>query len=872
MNVQNRKQFDQFLKDLKRAKWVVADSETDGLDPYGTRTKQPNKMISLSVYFPEFGTSYNLPFRHGMGQFQVDWGSKEPQPFEDLTWAGKAKKSMYMGYWFDQYRTTVDPGYFKNLPLIWLDEIKKYWGMKDVIYVFHNAKFDLHVFENEGMPLPFKIEDTMLALHLVQEDWRGIEVVAPFKWAKKDHDEGHCSSEEVGTWALDSDGELILKKQYGNRQLKWQSALHGFDEATAGETTLRAAIKRFEATLTDFICTHPDHPYNDFAVTVKKATKKLPERKEFKRAKIEDKVQLDEKAQMWMLPSEDVAYYAELDTKLTWQLREWAMGVMVNWGNEDLYATINDIQLHMAWKMENNGFKIDRVRAEAEIAKLEPRIAEVEEILQGVVTHLNLNVTLDLTQEIDLDEEEEKFNPNSNPQLVRFLNCVLGIDFGTRLFPSWWDEKLKLELQTYPGAKVSSTKKKALELYENHPVVRLLKNYRMMQKSVKTYLYKWLAAADANDIVRGNINVDGTVAGRCSSSGRSGNFQNIPDRNGYTIKEAIIPYDSSWVFWAIDYGQLELRLACDYAERRLGLDKNMTMTKLFESGADMHSWVRDDVDVRGVMFGKMSDEAICLKLGYNENHKDVIKSGYRAIVDKYCRQVAKTMNFGLLYSGTEYMLSNLLSIELAPAKVLVTRWKERFVAFPRAQDYYTRLAETRRDLPNPEAGMGMYATQFISGRHRKLHLYPTWKNFYENGVQKGFNPREASANKVWNNMVQGEGGYLCTASAMKFMMETRTENVRMFAQIHDALDGFVRVGHEHEILRLAEIMVDWDVRPMLTVDVQRSYDGTWQGIGPVVKFYKDAPDWAYSKQSSWDDPVWQAGMAAWLEVNQKQMA
>ncbi len=860
MNVQNRKQFNQFLKDLKRAKWVVADSETDGLDPYGTRTHLPNKLISLSVYFPEFDTSYNLPFRHGQGQFQVDWGNKEPTPFEDLTWQGKAKKSMYMGYWFDQYRTTVDPGYFKNLPIAWLDEIKKYWGMPGATYVFHNAKFDMHVFEREGYPLPAKIEDTMLALHLVNEDWRGIEVVAPFKWSKKDHENKHCTLEEVGMWATDSDGELILKQQQGNRQLKWQSALHGFDEATAGETALRSAIKSFEKTLTDFICDYPDHPYNDFAVSTRKATKNKPEVKTFKRTKIEEKVQLDEKAQMWMLPSDSVAYYAELDTKLTWQLREWAMKVMINWGNEDLYEQLNSIQLNVAWKMELHGFKLDRTRAEAEIAKLEPRIAEIEAILQGVFKQHNY--VIDLTDEIDLDEEEEAFNPNSNPQLQRFLNSgVLGIDYGVSLFPEWWDEKLKTELKTYPGAKVNSTKKKELEPYENHPIVRLLKNYRMMQKSVKTYLRKWLSAADANDIVRGNINIDGTVSGRAASSGRSGNIQNIPDRGGYVIKEAIVPYDQEWVFWAIDYGQLELRLACDYAERRLGLDKNMTMTRLFQSGLDMHSWVRDEFDIRKVLFGTMSDESICMKLGYNEFHKDVLKLGFKGVVERYCRQVAKTMNFGLLYSGTEHMLAKLLSIDLAPAKILVGLWKNRFVAFPRAQNYYTDLALMRRDLPNPEAGMGMYATQFISGRHRKLHLYSTWKTFYENGLKKGFNPREASARKVWNNVVQGEGGYLCTASAAKFVEQYGTDNVRMFAQIHDALDGFVRKGHEHEILRLAEIMVDWDVEPLLTVDVQRSYDGTWQGIGPIAK------DWPYDRNASWDDPVFAAGMTTWLETN-----
>lgn len=876
INVQTRKTFDQFLHHLKVAKIVVADTETNGLNPYGTLTEAPNKLISFSVYFPEFNIAYNLPFRHGQGTVQVDWKGKPVKTFDELTWQGKAKKALYMSYWFEQYRKTIDAGYFKNLPLLWMDEVKKYWARPGVLYVFHNAKFDLHVLDKEGYPTPTKIEDTMLALHLVHEDWRGIPVDAPKKWTKTDADEGRCAPDQVGTWALLPDGQtLMLFEQYGNRQLKWQAArilmeaigegdtetAENFAEATAGETALKAAITEFEDTLVDFICQYPNDPHNAFAVLKTKG---------LQAHKVAAKVTLDEKSEMWMLPSTAVAHYAMLDTVLTWHLRNWCLPILEDWGSEDLYKRWNDIQLKMAWHMEVVGFKLDRDRANAKIAEMEPRIAEVDAILQGIVDKMGIKVHLDLSNEIDQDEEEEKFNPNSNPQLVVFLNAVLGTEFGADIFPEWFDDKLKKDNAAYPGARVYSTKKKALEPYEKHPVIKLLKSYRMMQKSVKTYLKKWLAAADAEGMVRGNINVDGTVAGRCASSGRSGNFQNIPDRV-YTIKEAIIPPSDEWVFGAIDYGQLELRLASHYAEGVWGLDKNMTMTKLFTeidptTGklTDMHAWVRDNADIRRILFGSMSDEAICSKLGYSPTHKDMLdpRVGPAGIVAKYCRQVAKTMNFGLLYSGGYPMLVNLLSIDQAPAKVLVNWWKGTFVAFPRAQNYCTDLAMTWRDKPNPEAGTAMYITQLFSQRQRKLHLYPTWKTYMEHGIEKGFNVREAEARKTWNNVVQGDGGWICTESATRYIERYGTENLKMFAQIHDALDFFVRKGHEHEVQRLAEIMVDWPVYPPLNVDIQRSYDGTWQGIGSVVK------DYAVDQKTDWNDPVWQAGMTKWKEANQ----
>jgi DNA polymerase I-like protein with 3'-5' exonuclease and polymerase domains len=899
MNVQTREQFDAFLHDLNTEALVAVDTETNGLKPYGTWDNEPNQMISMSFYFPRVKRSYNLPFRHGKGRVELSWGKKEPRPFEELTWQGKIKGQLYIAWVYEQFMKTVNPAYFENLPLAWLEEIRTAWGREGQTMIFHNWRFDGHVLYNEGFRTPWKIVDTMILLHLVNEDWRGIELAAPFKWTTKDAKMGLCGDADVGHWAYDKDGNVMRKSQQGNRQLKWQAALHNFPGATDGEESLYAAIKEFEMVLVGIACQpeNQDHPYNSFAV----------QKKGFNRGKVEEKLSLDTKAQMWMLPSSAVAAYAELDTFLTYELYEWTMKVIKNWHNEELAETLNAVQLKVAWQMEVNGFKLDREQALREVEKLTPRIAEVEQILNKValgwgfvskeqaaegkfkrkeaasaklqqLSYLEdeqfkkdveeklgtpweelykASYGLDLSEE---EDEDEAFNPSSNPKLKKFLNSgVLGVDFGKALFPEWFPEELTRELDTYAGVYVKKTDKEALEPLEKHPIIKLIKVLRTMKKSRDTYLNRWLRACDKNGIVRFSMNADGTVSGRFSSSGDAGNGQNIPDRNGYTIKMAIVPYNDSWVFVAIDYGQLELRVACDYAERRLKFDPNFTMTKLFQSGADMHAWVRDDVGVRDVLFPGLSDEQVLIKIGLSMKHKDVVKYGAQAMIDGYCRQVAKTMNFGLLYSGTEYMLSKLLKIQLAPAKVLVDRWKARFPAFQRAQDHYTNEALTRRDLPDPTAGIGQYSQQFISKRFRKLHKYPTWK-WYENeyGNREGFNPQQAAAKKVWNNVVQGEGGYLCTVSALRFVEKYGNENVKLFANIHDALDGFVRRGHEDEVKRLAEIMVDWDIIPDLTVDVQRSYDGTWQGIKAIKK------DWAFSKGADWNDPAFDTEWQKWV--------
>ena len=79
--------------------------------------------------------------------------------------------------------------------------------------------------------------------------------------------------------------------------------------------------------------------------------------------------------------------------------------------------------------------------------------------------------------------------------------------------------------------------------------------------------------------------MDGTVSGRFSSWGNSGNWQNIPDRDGYTIKRAIVPGEDEYII-AIDYAQLEARIASYIAESMLvkeGVHSNYpTMSNLFK--------------------------------------------------------------------------------------------------------------------------------------------------------------------------------------------------------------------------------------------------------------------------------------------------
>lgn len=835
MNVKTRKDFNHLLKLLRSEEIKVVDTETNGLRPY-----HGNKLISLSIYFPSVDQSFNVAFSHGEGQVEINWTDKYTldTPFSELTWQGKAKKQVYLSYWFrvlKEENQSKGQNYFGNLPEEWLVELKKAWGYGT--YILHNSRFDAHFLAQAGFPNMDKVYDTMIALHIVNEDWRGLRITAPYTYNKTEAP----SPDMVGQWARDENGELMTKEQPGNRQLKWQCAMLGFDNATAGEEDLFKAIKQLKSDIVDIIMENIDEPINESLLTAKikkAADKATTEDWQKQREKIEAKVEIDPKANLWMLPSELVSYYAELDVILTWKLYQWAMDVIEQWDNVDLWEKQSLIHHHVAWEMERNGLRVDMKEAQKQIRILNPRIRELEDLLQKVAS----------------DWGVEDFNANSPQQLLRFLNSgVLAAGFPIEWFPEWVADEQKLGLKVYPShtkinpgdlteaeESLGGTDKRELEKVEDHPVVRLIRELRQMHKSVNTYLKKWVNAADENGIIRFSVNDDGTVAGRASSSGDAGNGQNIPERGGYTIKRAMTTYDNNWRLVAADYGQLELRLGAWIGEGLLGFDPKMTMTNLFLSGADMHSYVRDMINVRSILFGDMDDVAIVGKLGYRQDNEKIATEATRAeVVADYCRQVAKTMNFGLLYSGGANMLSKLLKIDKAIAQVLVEQWRALFPAFPLTQQHITDVAMERRLRPDGKA-YGMYYTQPISGRHRKLHKYPKWLTYWEDGYRKGFDPQEAAARKVWNNTVQGLGGYIAMWSAYRIGEEVSRVGIKMFVNIHDALEMHVQDLAVHLVPQAAAIMVDWpQIVPGLTVDVSASTNGNWQDMRKI----KDMDKW-----------------------------
>lgn len=203
-------------------------------------------------------------------------------------------------------------------------------------------------------------------------------------------------------------------------------------------------------------------------------------------------------------------------------------------------------------------------------------------------------------------------------------------------------EKLGLEAikKTKTGYSTDSDVLEALAV--QHPLPRLLLQHRMLSKLKGTYVDALPALVNpVTGRVHTSFNQAITATGRLSSS--DPNLQNIPVRGpfGRRIREAFIA-EAGNVLISLDYSQVELRILAHVSQDPVMLDA-------FIKGEDVHQ--------------RTASEIFAVPL---------------AEVTKEQRNMAKTINFGLMYGMGVHKLSQTLGITRTQASAYLARYYERY--------------------------------------------------------------------------------------------------------------------------------------------------------------------------------------------------
>jgi DNA polymerase-1 len=269
------------------------------------------------------------------------------------------------------------------------------------------------------------------------------------------------------------------------------------------------------------------------------------------------------------------------------------------------------------------------------------------------------------------------------------------------------------------------------ELAENHPIARMVLDYRQLTKLKSTYVDALPALINpATGRVHTTFGQTGTATGRLSSA--NPNLQNIPIRTelGRGIRAAFIA-EPGHVLLTADYSQIELRLLAHFSRDPL-------LVEAYRRDDDVHTLTASQV------FGVPP-------LMVTPDH----------------RRQAKVVNFGIVYGLSAFGLSQNLGIEPSEAKQFIANYFEKYAGVRAFID--KTLNEARRDMK----------VKTLFGRVRPMADINS-----KNANQRGFAERTAV-----NTPLQGTAADLIKIAMIRIDAALRERGMksRMTLQVHDEL-------------------------------------------------------------------------------------
>jgi DNA polymerase I len=254
----------------------------------------------------------------------------------------------------------------------------------------------------------------------------------------------------------------------------------------------------------------------------------------------------------------------------------------------------------------------------------------------------------------------EPFQLGSQPQVARVLFEVLGLTPGRK------------------GKTGYSTDTRVLRtIRHEHAIVGVIEEWRELTKLLNTYLGPLPASLDERDgRLHTTFNQAVAATGRLSTS--NPNLQSIPVRTelGREIRSAFVAEEGCRLLSA-DYSQVELRILAHVSGEPV-------LREAFARGEDIHAATAAEV------------------LGRD-----------RATLTRSERDVAKMVNFGIIYGISAFGLSENLEIPREEAQAYIDTYLARFplvqeliqrtVAEAAADGYVTTLLGRRRPIPELRA-------------------------------------------------------------------------------------------------------------------------------------------------------------------------
>ena len=348
------------------------------------------------------------------------------------------------------------------------------------------------------------------------------------------------------------------------------------------------------------------------------------------------------------------------------------------------------------------------------------------------------------------EKTEGEFNINSTKQLSEVLF-----------------EKLRLPAKKKTAKGAFSTDSEVLrDLSAIHEVPRLILRHRFLSKLKSTYIDQLPRLINpATGRIHTSFNPAGTSTGRLSSS--DPNLQNIPIKteDGKRIRKSFVARDGR-VILSADYSQIELRLLAHFSQ-------DPTLLEALRADKDVH------VATACEIFNADEDR-----------------------ITSEMRNLAKTINFGIIYGISAFGLSKQLGTTVSVSRNYINR-------------YFDRYSEVKTYMQSSvEEARSRGYTETLVGRRR-----PIPELLSRNRVERSRGEREAI-----NTPIQGSAADIINLAMIRIFrrLEEGGFSSKMILQVHDELLFEV---HERELEELkAHIKNDmenaWELRIPLRVEMR----------------------------------------------------
>ena len=293
-------------------------------------------------------------------------------------------------------------------------------------------------------------------------------------------------------------------------------------------------------------------------------------------------------------------------------------------------------------------------------------------------------------------------------------------------------EKLGLPVIKKTKTGFSTDEEVLKRLSDKHALPVILLEYRQLTKLKNTYIdaLPKLINPETNR-VHTSFNQTTTETGRLSSS--NPNLQNIPIKTeiGAKIRQAIIASGKDNCLLSCDYSQIELRVLAH-------LCGDKTLVEAFHNNQDVHR--------------------LTASLIYKVSERDVVDN---------MREVAKRVNFGIIYGQSAYGLGKDLGIFVNQAQDFIDAY---FLRYPKVRDFIdTQINKARTE--------GFVTT--LMGRRRYIPEINS----------KNVSIRQFAERQAVNTPIQGTASDLIKLAMVKISEQIKDSGLKskMILQIHDEL-------------------------------------------------------------------------------------